>query len=133
MVLKIKIPFTAHFQYPQLFASCPLRLRSGLLLYGPPGTGKTLLAGAVAKECCLNFISIKVHWTLAYFLSPVVDTCCTDQASMELFLKCKIFDFLFQSFFLEAFIVVVGFSRDIAVLRNFILIVSCFFFPQNIS
>lgn len=47
------------FQYPELFSKCPLRLRSGLLLYGAPGTGKTLLAGAVAKECGLNFISIK--------------------------------------------------------------------------
>ena len=47
-------------QYPELFANCPLRLRSGLLLYGAPGTGKTLLAGVLAKECGLNFISIKV-------------------------------------------------------------------------
>ncbi|XP_064615805.1 peroxisomal ATPase PEX1-like [Liolophura sinensis] len=46
-------------KYPQLFANCPLRLRSGLLLFGAPGTGKTLLARAVAKECGLNFISIK--------------------------------------------------------------------------
>eukprot|EP00118_Oscarella_pearsei_P004159 m.17300 g.17300 ORF g.17300 m.17300 type:complete len:1388 (+) comp27429_c0_seq1:263-4426(+) len=46
-------------KYPELFAKCPLRLRSGLLLYGAPGTGKTLLAGVVAKECGLNFISIK--------------------------------------------------------------------------
>lgn len=48
-------------KYPKLFSNCPLRLRQGLLLYGAPGTGKTLLAGAVAKECGLNFISIKVR------------------------------------------------------------------------
>ncbi|KAL8647106.1 MAG: hypothetical protein Q9226_006570, partial [Calogaya cf. arnoldii] len=50
-------------QYPTLyapiFAQCPLRLRSGILLYGYPGCGKTLLASAIAGECNLNFISIK--------------------------------------------------------------------------
>ncbi|TIC69482.1 AAA-domain-containing protein [Wallemia mellicola] len=46
-------------KYAAIFKNCPLRLRSGLLLYGFPGCGKTLIASAVAKECNLNFISVK--------------------------------------------------------------------------
>ncbi|GME71500.1 unnamed protein product [Ambrosiozyma monospora] len=46
-------------KYAPIFANCPLRLRSGILLYGYPGCGKTLLASAIASQCGLNFISIK--------------------------------------------------------------------------
>ena len=46
-------------QYRQLYAQCPIRLQSGVLLYGAPGTGKTLIASVIAKEMGLNFISIK--------------------------------------------------------------------------
>lgn len=46
-------------KYAPIFANCPLRLRSGLLLYGYPGCGKTLIASAVAAQCGLNFISVK--------------------------------------------------------------------------
>ncbi|KAL8595929.1 hypothetical protein ACOMHN_018241 [Nucella lapillus] len=70
-------------KYPVLFSSCPLRLRSGLLLYGPPGTGKTLLAGAVAKECCLNFISIKGPELLSKYIGA------SEQAVRDLFIRAQ--------------------------------------------
>lgn len=46
-------------RYPQIFAQSPIRHRSGLLLYGHPGCGKTMIASSLAKECNLNFISVK--------------------------------------------------------------------------
>ncbi|XP_067669500.1 peroxisomal ATPase PEX1-like [Haliotis asinina] len=70
-------------KYPQLFLNCPLRLRSGLLLYGAPGTGKTLLAGVVAKECGLNFISIKGPELLSKYIGA------SEQAVRDLFTRAQ--------------------------------------------
>lgn len=46
-------------RYGFLFKNSPIRHRSGILLFGPSGCGKTLVASSVAKECGLNFISVK--------------------------------------------------------------------------
>ncbi|GFO42230.1 peroxisome biogenesis factor 1 [Plakobranchus ocellatus] len=70
-------------KYPQLFEACPLRLRSGILLYGAPGTGKTLLAGVVAKECGLNFISIKGPELLSKYIGA------SEQAVRDLFSRAQ--------------------------------------------
>ncbi|GAB2284824.1 hypothetical protein Dimus_019277 [Dionaea muscipula] len=46
-------------KFADVFAKCPLRLRSNVLLYGPPGCGKSHIVGAAAAAASLRFISIK--------------------------------------------------------------------------
>jgi peroxin-1 len=46
-------------QQRHLFAQCPIRLRTGVLLYGPSGCGKTNLARAMAARCKLALLSVK--------------------------------------------------------------------------
>ncbi|TSK31456.1 Peroxisome biogenesis factor 1 [Bagarius yarrelli] len=70
-------------QYPRLFSSLPIRHRSGLLLYGAPGTGKTLLAGAVAKESGMNFISIKGPELLSKYIGA------SEQAVRDVFQRAQ--------------------------------------------
>uniref|UniRef100_A0A8C7VLC8 Peroxisomal ATPase PEX1 n=1 Tax=Oncorhynchus mykiss TaxID=8022 RepID=A0A8C7VLC8_ONCMY len=70
-------------KYPVLFSSLPIRQRSGLLLYGAPGTGKTLLAGAVAKESGMNFISIKGPELLSKYIGA------SEQAIRDVFQRSQ--------------------------------------------
>lgn len=60
-VLKANLQETIEWptKYGFLFKNSPIRARSGILLFGPSGCGKTLVANAIAKECGLNFISVK--------------------------------------------------------------------------
>eukprot|EP00731_Ephydatia_muelleri_P030263 Em0021g786a len=70
-------------KYPRIFKQCPIRQRCGVLLYGPPGTGKTLLAGAVAKEFQLNFVSIKGPELLNKYIGA------SEQAIRNLFTRAQ--------------------------------------------
>ncbi|KAJ1723679.1 Peroxisome biosynthesis protein pex1 [Coemansia erecta] len=68
-------------KYAAIFATSPLRLRSGVLLYGFPGCGKTLLASAVASECGLNFIATKGPELLSKYIGS------SEQAVRDLFAR----------------------------------------------
>ncbi|KAG5417957.1 PEX1 [Candida metapsilosis] len=70
-------------KYAPIFANCPLRLRSGILLYGYPGCGKTLLASAIAGQCGLNFISIKGPEILNKYIGA------SEQSVRELFERAQ--------------------------------------------
>lgn len=70
-------------KYAPVFAKCPLRLRSGILLYGYPGCGKTLLASAVAQQSGLNFISVKGPEILNKYIGA------SEQNVRELFEKAQ--------------------------------------------
>ena len=76
-VLKETLEMPARFA--PLYDASPLRLPSGVLLFGPPGCGKTLLAGAVANESGLNFISVKGPEVLNKYIGA------SEQAVRDLF------------------------------------------------
>ncbi|CAD6216147.1 GSCOCG00004365001-RA-CDS [Cotesia congregata] len=69
--------------YTELYKNAPIRLQSGVLLYGMPGTGKTMIAGAIAKECGLNFINIKGPELLSKYIGA------SEEAVREIFQKAQ--------------------------------------------
>ncbi|XP_036720306.1 peroxisome biogenesis factor 1 isoform X2 [Balaenoptera musculus] len=70
-------------KYPELFANLPIRQRTGVLLYGPPGTGKTLLAGVIARESGMNFISVKGPELLSKYIGA------SEQAVRDIFSRAQ--------------------------------------------
>ncbi|GAB2234394.1 hypothetical protein Drorol1_Dr00003645 [Drosera rotundifolia] len=68
-------------KFPDIFAKCPLRLRSNVLLYGPPGCGKTHLVVAAAAASSLRFISIKGPELLNKYIGA------SEQAVRDIFSK----------------------------------------------
>ncbi|XP_005388079.1 PREDICTED: peroxisome biogenesis factor 1 isoform X1 [Chinchilla lanigera] len=70
-------------KYPELFANLPIRQRTGILLYGPPGTGKTLLAGVIARESGMNFISVKGPELLSKYIGA------SEQAVRDIFIRAQ--------------------------------------------
>ncbi|XP_014300884.1 peroxisomal ATPase PEX1 [Microplitis demolitor] len=69
--------------YTELYENAPIKQQSGVLLYGMPGTGKTMLAGAIAKECGLNFINIKGPELLSKYIGA------SEEAVREIFQKAQ--------------------------------------------
>jgi SpoVK/Ycf46/Vps4 family AAA+-type ATPase len=63
-----------------------LLITRSLLLYGYPGCGKTLLASAVAKECGLNFISVKGPEILNKYIGASEKTVSEILLALELLL-----------------------------------------------
>uniref|UniRef100_A0A7N4V0G0 Peroxisomal ATPase PEX1 n=1 Tax=Sarcophilus harrisii TaxID=9305 RepID=A0A7N4V0G0_SARHA len=76
-------PINAPDQYPDLFSNLPIRQRTGILLYGPPGTGKTLIAGVIARESGMNFISIKGPELLSKYIGA------SEQAVRDIFIRAQ--------------------------------------------
>ena len=70
-------------KYRHLFTQCGLQPQSGVLLFGPPGCGKTLIAGVVAGECSLNFISIKGPEVLSKYIGA------SEAAVRDLFARAR--------------------------------------------
>ena len=84
--VSLALAFRVSWQKKKPFAYCYLR-SSRLLLYGYPGCGKTLLASAVAKECGLNFISIKGPELLNKYIGASEKSVRMEQNEFSVFLN----------------------------------------------
>nr|CAB3264781.1 peroxisome biogenesis protein 1-like [Phallusia mammillata] len=70
-------------KYQHIFEQVGFQAQTGILLFGPPGCGKTLVAGVVANECGLNFISVKGPELLSKYIGA------SEAAVRELFSRAR--------------------------------------------
>ncbi|XP_012278044.1 peroxisome biogenesis factor 1 [Orussus abietinus] len=70
-------------KYSEIFKNAPIKYQGSVLLYGMPGTGKTMLAGAIAKECELNLISVKGPELLSKYIGA------SEEAVRDIFEKAQ--------------------------------------------
>jgi len=68
---------------PEKFQKIGIKPPKGVLLYGPPGCGKTLIAKALAKECGVNFITVRGPEVLSKWVGE------SEKAIREIFRKAK--------------------------------------------
>ena len=80
---KILDAFQFPVRYSRLYATYPLKLRSGMLLYGPPGCGKTLIASAIPSICEMSTICVKGPELLNKYIGA------SEQAVREVFERAK--------------------------------------------
>ena len=70
-------------QFPEVFAQCPLRLKTNVLLYGPPGVGKTFVAHAAITESGMRCIKVRGPEIMSKFIGE------SEKAIREVFKRAR--------------------------------------------
>ncbi|EEB07531.1 AAA family ATPase Pex1 [Schizosaccharomyces japonicus yFS275] len=70
-------------RYKNLFHSCSIKQRTGVLLYGYPGCGKTYLASAIPSSFPIHFLSVKGPELLNKYIGA------SEQAVRDIFRKAQ--------------------------------------------
>ena len=77
--------------HPEVFKNLGIEPPRGLLMYGPPGCSKTMVARALATECKLNFLAVKVRYS-----NGMSDKICLQNFLTFSFFHMTMSSFVFQ-------------------------------------